>query len=442
MRTKRTQQLVLIMLFCCLIFPVYALAASNISDTDKYAWSETSGWSNFNAIHGGVTVYSDHLTGFAWIEGIGFIKMGVDAGGPYANTNATDWGVNIDSSGNLSGYGWSEVAGWLNFNPTASQVVIDPNTGNFSGYAWCEGIGYIHLQNDNPAYKVQYFADPDDPTSRSMPWLMLLLGDTCDSSHLDLCKNNSTCNTAGGYWWSDESCHDIAEASPCDATHLDLCTTSDDCLGAGGYWWSDNTCNSADQIPTVTNTATGRVWMDRNLGASQVATRSDDPDAYGDLYQWGRGTDGHEKRTNNTFSNTQSDNPTDGLFIVGHNDWRVNRDDLLWTGVSAPNNPCPGGFRLPNKTELDSELASWETSNAAGAFKSPLKLVVAGYRAANTGGAGNGGILLEGVAGYIYSSTTVSEYDDFVYYAGFADSYNFVNTYMRSDGNSVRCIMD
>ena len=52
-------------------------------------------------------------------------------------------------------------------------------------------------------------------------------------------------------------------------------------------------------IPTVT-TATSRVWMDRNLGASQVATSSDDILAYGDLYQWGRLTDGHEKRGSGT----------------------------------------------------------------------------------------------------------------------------------------------
>jgi hypothetical protein len=37
--------------------------------------------------------------------------------------------------------------------------------------------------------------------------------------------------------------------------------------------------------------------MDRNLGASQVATSSTDPASYGDLYQWGRPADGHQIRT-------------------------------------------------------------------------------------------------------------------------------------------------
>ncbi|PKG42563.1 hypothetical protein, partial [Psychroflexus sp. MES1-P1E] len=34
----------------------------------------------------------------------------------------------------------------------------------------------------------------------------------------------------------------------------------------------------------VTNPITGEIWMDRNLGASQVATSSIDAAAYGDLY--------------------------------------------------------------------------------------------------------------------------------------------------------------
>ena len=40
--------------------------------------------------------------------------------------------------------------------------------------------------------------------------------------------------------------------------------------------------------------------MDRNLGASRMALSMGDEKAYGDLYQWGRGTDGHEKLTSTT----------------------------------------------------------------------------------------------------------------------------------------------
>ena len=54
-------------------------------------------------------------------------------------------------------------------------------------------------------------------------------------------------------------------------------------------------------IPSVTS-ATGKIWMDRNLGASQVATSSTDAAAYGDLYQWGRKKDGHQIRTSSVTS--------------------------------------------------------------------------------------------------------------------------------------------
>ncbi len=47
---------------------------------------------------------------------------------------------------------------------------------------------------------------------------------------------------------------------------------------------------------TVTNPTTGEIWMDRNLGASHLASSSTDADAYGNLYQWGRLSDWHESR--------------------------------------------------------------------------------------------------------------------------------------------------
>jgi hypothetical protein len=49
-----------------------------------------------------------------------------------------------------------------------------------------------------------------------------------------------------------------------------------------------------------TSPDTGKVWLDRNLGARQVCTSSTDAACYGDLYQWGRAKDGHESRTSGT----------------------------------------------------------------------------------------------------------------------------------------------
>jgi len=53
---------------------------------------------------------------------------------------------------------------------------------------------------------------------------------------------------------------------------------------------------------TVTSPHTGKVWLDRNLGATQVCTTtgSKNTSCFGDYYQWGRSTDGHERLSSET----------------------------------------------------------------------------------------------------------------------------------------------
>lgn len=132
--------------------PVWA--ATNISDTYKYAWSENLGWQNWHSTNSSATVGTQYLVGYVWAENIGWIKLG-DGTGPYANNATDNWGVNREGSGNLSGYAWSENVGWINFNPTHSQVVIATSGGKFSGYAWGENVGWIHFENGTDYYVQQ-----------------------------------------------------------------------------------------------------------------------------------------------------------------------------------------------------------------------------------------------------------------------------------------------
>ncbi len=188
---------------------------------------------------------------------------------------------------------------------------------------------------------------------------------------------------------------------------------------------------------TVVNATTGKIWMDRNLGASQVATSSTDVASYGDLYQWGRGADGHQIRTPlSTPTTGQSSSSSPGAnFLIGSLNWyNGTNPDNLWQGVSGVNNPCPTGYRIPTEAEWNAESLSWSTKNSTGAFASPLKLPTAGYRDYSDGSLGKVGT--DGV----YWSSTVSSAN--ARSLNFFSSVAFMNTDARAFGFSVRCLKD
>ena len=226
----------------------------------------------------------------------------------------------------------------------------------------------------------------------------------------------------------------------CDSSHLELCATGVACTGAGGQW-SDNTCFGLV-------TSAGQVWMDRNLGAFRVATSPTDALAYGDLYQWGRGADGHQFITDDptgttTTTTSSTDNPGHGDFILVQwppYDWRAPQKNTLWQGVNGINNVCPTGFRLPTAAEWQTERLSWSSNDADGAFASPLKLVLGGYRCHLCGNYYD-----EDSYGYYWSSTVQSTASGnmahYLFLKSYAASVEYENGH-RAWGYSVRCIQD
>ena len=191
-------------------------------------------------------------------------------------------------------------------------------------------------------------------------------------------------------------------------------------------------------IVEVTNPTTGKTWMDRNLGAAQVATSSTDAAAYGDLYQWGRRSDGHQCRNSATTSTlSSSDQPAHGLFITtssSPNDWRNPQNTNLWQGVNGVNNPCPSGFRIPTASELDAERLSWNSNNGVGAFSSPLKLPLSGFRSSASG------VLFDVSSGGGCWTSTVS--NDVSRSLSYNTSLANVLTNNRAGGLPVRCIKE
>jgi uncharacterized protein (TIGR02145 family) len=241
------------------------------------------------------------------------------------------------------------------------------------------------------------------------------------------------------------------------AEGLTIYNTDDNCLNIYvGYW--RNLCTSDPNTATITfdgkdyenvyNPATGETWLDRNLGASQVADNLDDFNAYGDLYQWGRAADGHQTivwtssnasdgadQNRETTNQATSDVPGHDDFIKGFFDWRDPENDNLWQGVNGTNNPCPSGYRVPTEAEWAAERQTWTSDDRAGAYASLLKLPAAGYRALT-----DGSLSSSGLDGLYWSSTVSNQGDAKILF--FSDTNASMLSFDRAYGFSVRCIKD
>jgi len=211
--------------------------------------------------------------------------------------------------------------------------------------------------------------------------------------------------------------------------------------GATSFGCGDNvtfTYNGSTVTYGTVIGANSKCWMDRNLGAIQVATSSTDASSYGDLFQWGRRVDGHQIRTSNSTTSLSNNDTPAGNFIIAPNlpsDWRSPKNSNLWQGVNGTNNPCPSGYRIPTQTEFEAERLSWVSTNASGAFASPLKLTRAGSRSFNTAEVSS-----VGDYGAYWSSTIGGGSDDYSFALEITSTVGSLSTLRRAFGLSVRCI--
>jgi hypothetical protein len=219
---------------------------------------------------------------------------------------------------------------------------------------------------------------------------------------------------------------------------------------------------------TVKSPDTSKYWLDRHLGASQVATSSTDTASYGDLYQWGRPTDGHEKHVDSTPATFEiTAGGTDGggadsgrlsTTITPPNDVWIEGDNTPWdwvdiTATDGVNNDngsarssflsqvdgsgvCPSGFRVPTASELEAETinaTALAVTNPATAFSSFLKMPAAGMRWGSSGTMDN-----VGTSGYMWTSTADGTGAVIVYFTSFPFAGSWGDA--RAKGRSVRCL--
>jgi len=212
---------------------------------------------------------------------------------------------------------------------------------------------------------------------------------------------------------------------------------------------------NGQQVTYGTVESNGRCWLDRNLGALQVATSSTDHLSYGDLFQWGRAADGHQIIT---WTNSQigsalnsitadlslSDSPSNELFIVSDGnanispfrDWRSDNNNDRWNAIPVVNNPCPNGWRVPTEAEMQAELESWVSNEQNGAYLSPLKFTVAGFRMHN-----DGTLNLVGQNGYYWTNTILTPTSTWSRRLSIT-SNSMIQSAGRASGYSIRCIKD
>jgi len=326
-----------------------------------------------------------------------------------------------------------------------------PTTGVFSEIDWTIGNYYLAIQLDTGNGSVPM------GTSQllSVPYAMYSenSGNTAPTTpnlEVVLAVNNSANNQQIKELQDPTEAQDAATKSYIDVIIANLQAQIDD-LSEGIVSWPNGTvfC-SGDQteVIEVVNGVTGKIWMDRNLGASRAAQSSADEEAFGDLYQWGRSSDGHQCRNSETlYGSVSTDNPHSDWIIAsqqegGNYSWRIPINLNLWQGVDGINNPCPNGFRLPTQAEFDEEKGSWGSNNqnTGGAWNNtPLKLPAAGRRGGRNSGEGVGNIAGANSTSYWMSGWDTGPSIRLFYMsgttAGFSPSASDV-------GACVRCIKD
>jgi hypothetical protein len=138
-----------------LAFPTQG--ASTISLVNRYAHGANIGWLDWRGDGANGASVSDYVcSGYVYAANVGWISLGSGApasGIRYQNNSSSDFGVNHDGFGGLSGLAWGSNIGWLVFTNRDSSGSaldgprVDLRTGRFRGWVWSGNCGWISLSN-------------------------------------------------------------------------------------------------------------------------------------------------------------------------------------------------------------------------------------------------------------------------------------------------------
>jgi uncharacterized protein (TIGR02145 family) len=216
-------------------------------------------------------------------------------------------------------------------------------------------------------------------------------------------------------------------------------------------------------VPVISSS--GATWMDRNLGAFNAAISLTDYGAYGCLFQWGRGNDGHANvtytsatvaasgsATTTTLATTVT--PGANFIITNGSSWANTSTSTssLWQPVTVAdgglNNPCPISYRVPTETELFAEFNSTNSAlkytavNVTAAFNNLTTTTLMGLRTVVSGlrKAADGTFAEQGTYGsyWVSNNSTVINNGKMMYLNG--SIFSNINSAPKSYCYAVRCI--
>lgn len=108
----------------------------------------------------------------------------------------------------------------------------------------------------------------------------------------------------------------VNNGSQCDSSHLTLCVSSGTCTSAGGYWWSDNTCSSVCES-----------------GSSGCQSN--------ETVMW-KGREWQQKDDGNTYTFNGANTYCADLVLDGKSDWYLpTKDELKSLVVCSNGTPTP-----------------------------------------------------------------------------------------------------
>jgi hypothetical protein len=242
-------------------------------------------------------------------------------------------------------------------------------------------------------------------------------------------KANGECNITIG------TCDTLSDI-PTPENIEDNCSTceTDTTSGTGG-----TVSHNGFTYGTVISPYTGKTWLDRNLGASQVCTSLNDTKCFGDYYQFGREKDGHEKYDSETTTTlaTSIKNVGNRFILTSPDEWTTADSDKslrseYWSKIDG-SSICPTGFRVPTLNEFKLETIDQGIDKIEKVFNTFLKIPSA-YQRNRVNGTLPKHILWAG-----FWSTTISDNSSQGIFFGPNMSVAGGNTPM-GQGQTIRCI--